>query len=193
MTRTREIRPKIWYEYGDWLLDQIRFDKKRYYKLTKHLHDIPFEWSKEVDFDENRAMDGTYNRYYFFRELGINAGDFDYPCSILEMFVAFSLKIAREWLGYDENYMSDRPDLVFFMFLRNLGLDFLDDSEFSEAKCDEIIGYFVLREYKNDGIGSLFPLKRAVKDYNKMEIWKQMNIFLTQFDIKTVNDIEKFL
>jgi len=189
----KETRPKIWYDYGDWLIKQIKFDKKRYYKLIKHLHDIPFEWSKEVDFDENRAMDGTYNRYYFFKEIGIRDSDFNFPCSILEMLVGFSLKIAIEWLGYSENDMDDHSDWIFWMFLKNLKLNLLDDEHYSDKKCDEIIGKFVLREYKNDGIGSLFPLKRAVKDYNKIEIWKQMNIFLTQFDIKTVNDLIDFL
>ena len=66
----------------------------------------------------------------------------------------------------------------------------MDDRDFVKEEVDSKIGYFVLRDYKDDGIGSLFPLKRSVRGYNQMEIWKQMNIFLEQMKINDVSDLE---
>ena len=113
-----EIRPKIWYDYMRWLVDQVHFDKKGYQKLIKHLHDIPFEVSPEALMDENRAGDGVYQRYYFFKSLGLKDGEMGYPCSILEMLTAFTIRMGDNYLGYDPRDNKDHYEWIFWMFIK---------------------------------------------------------------------------
>jgi len=181
---------KLWEEYMDWMLRDLKFNKKGYYKLLLHLHLVPFEWSMVAPFDENRAMDGVYNRYYFFRDIGLKDGDFKNPCSVLEMLYSFAVRVGREWIGYDKSDMEDHFDRIFWLFLCNLGLDKYDDSSFDEENVNYILHRWLKREYKDDGRGSLFPLKEAKIGYKNLEIFKQMNIFMKQFNIKSTGDLE---
>lgn len=190
MGNLKEIRPKIWYDYMEWLAKKVHFNKKSYYKLLKQLHDTEFKWSKEVPMDENRAEDGTYQRGYFFEEeLGLPyTTEFPYGCSVLEMLVGLALRMGCEYLGGSDDG-SDGYDYIFEMFLKNLGL--FPGIEYDEF--DRNLLYFMERHYKNDGNGSLFRLKKKENGYNKMEIWKQMNLFLYQFDLSNVDEIREFL
>lgn len=188
-----DVRPKIWYDYMKWLINRVGFNKKKYYKLIKMLHDTEFVWPNYVEMDRNRAGDGTYQRYYFFRELGLSYdSDFPFPCSVLEMLVGFAIRMGGEYLGYSSDG-SDGFDIIFMMFLKNLGLNLMDDDHFDEENVKYILQNWMDRNYKNDGKGSIFILKKSKKGFNEMEIWKQMNIFLTENDVENVDDILAFL
>lgn len=194
-----EKRPKMWYDYEKYLLRSIGFSKKGYENLLRYLHEIPYEWDPLVPFDENRGRDGEAQRYYFFKSIGIKGGNFEYPCSVLEMLVAFAVRFGTDWLGYDEEDMNEHYERVFWLFIHNLGLDEMSDKwEFYHEdygfyeKIDEIIGFWLKREYKNDGIGSIFPLKKRAKGYNRLEMYKQIFEFMNQTGIDSTAKL-KFL
>lgn len=186
------VRPKIWYDYMKWLTEKIGFDKKNYYNLIKCLHDTEFTWLYDIEKDENRAGDGIYQRYYFIREKGGSDDIFPEGCSVLEMLVGFASRMGSDYVGYSVDGL-DAGSVIFWMFLVNLGLDKFDDKRFDEGNVKYILHFWMDRRYKNDGNGSIFRLKRSVSDYNKMEIWKQMNVFLTQFEVENADDILKIL
>lgn len=183
-------RPKIWYDYSKYLLRSISFDKKGYSTLIKHLHDTPFVWDyKLCPMDGNRAEDGKYQRYYFFKSIGLNDGDFPYSCSVLEMLIGFASRVGIEWLGYDDSDMGDHIDRIFWLFITNLGLNFYDDNHFDAKSVDDILQIWMERRYGNDGFGSILKLKRKVNEYKNLEMMKQFNIFIDQFNIKSTRDL----
>ena len=179
----------LWKNYLDYLLKRIHFDKKRYYKVLLMLHNIAFVYDENIPMDKNRASDGVYLRYYFFKDMGLIDADFDRPCSVVEMLVALTERIASEYIdtyGYDGER---REDIIFYMFLNNLGIR--EDDFYEEV--EEKVNFWMYREYKNDGKGSIFPLKRLKKDYNMTEIWTQISIFLKEWSIKNLDDLEIFM
>lgn len=203
-----KMKKAMWDDYLKWMLDRIGFNKKRYYRLVRYLHSVPFEVSGEALMDENRAGDGLYLRKYFFRDMGIvgyDSGygctggdvDFDRGCSVAEMLVAFAERINEEYLGFDYGGFA-HPDRIFMMFLTNLRLDEYTSGEYRrrssasiEREIDEKLSVFMGRMYKNDGVGGLFPLRRSVSGYNKMELFRQMNIYFDKFRINCIDDLSE--
>lgn len=190
-------RPKIWYDYKKFLLKNIHFNVQEFSILIDYLHSVDFIWDNDVPNDENRGKDGVDQRDYFFRSIGLHDGSFDYPCSVLEMLSAFTIRFGNDWLGYDPDDMEDHYDRIFMMFIKNLGLDEFDNLTIKQfPDCYEEIDYrlerFMKRKYKDDGKGSLFPLKKSVKGFNKTEIYKQIFDFLNQYEIKNTKDLINF-
>lgn len=190
-----EKRPKIWYDYQKYLLRSIGFSKKGYKNLLKHLHDIPYEFDESVPFDENRGEDGILQRYYFFKSIGLTGGEFEYPCSVLEMLIAFAVRFGTDWLGYDDEDMKDHYERIFILFIHNLGLDKFDD-KYCEIynyifyeEIDEIVGNWLHRNYKDDGVGSIFPLSKKVKGFRELEMYKQIFEYLNQTNIQSTKDL----
>ena len=183
-------RPKIWYDYEKYLLRSIGFNKKGYTKLLKYLHDIPYEWDNDVPFDENRGEDGVLQRFYFFKSIGLNNGEFEYPCSVLEMLIAFAVRFGTDWLGYDDDDMKDHYERIFWLFICNLALDVFYDDDFDEDRVNAKITIWLHRDYTSNGIGSLFPLKKRVKDFNKLEMYKQIFEYINQNNLKSTKDLK---
>ena len=125
--------------------------------------------------------------------MGLVGGDFDVPCSVFEVLSALAIRMSGDYLGFDDDGY-ENVDIIFMFFLKNLDLlEYEDEISYEdEEEIDEKLDIFMYREYKNDGVGSLFPLKRPKKDYNEMEIWDQMNVFLTENHISGIEDLENF-
>jgi hypothetical protein len=72
----------------------------------------------------------------------------------------------------------------FWKILENAGLDLYDDGAFyghhGNTEVNEILNKIINREYRRDGKGGLFPLKRTNKDQRKVELWYQMNEYLVE-------------
>lgn len=185
----KEIRPKLWYDYLKYLMRDVGFNKKEHYNLLKQLHDMEFTWADEVKMDRNRASDGEYLRIAFFRDLGIRDGDFEYPCSVLEMLVALAKRIGEELISPIGSDGKEHIDYIFEMFLVNLGVSEVTSS----ADVIEIISFWMDRMYGDDGIGSIFYLPYDINGFKNEEIWRQTYIFLTENGVTNVSDLEKFL
>lgn len=171
----------MWKKYFNWLLKRLKWKKKNYTKLLHFMFDTPFE--VVLDRDENRLEDGRYLRNHFFLDNGI-VGDFtDKPVSVLEVLIALADRIDTEYLG---NPSDPRPDIIFWEFLCNLGLNtsaFQDNRiEYPSNKYrfESIINTFMYRNYAIDGQGGIFPLKNVNFDVADMELWEQMQAYLSE-------------
>lgn len=158
--------------YFLWLCRCVGLDDPEdgYLGLMRLMYDTEFseETAVLVGNDKNRISDGLDLRHLYSTEYeGVVV---DEPCSVLEMLVAFSERIAL-----DMGYMS--KDEWFMEMLRNLRLDrYLFDTKSSYA----ILRQFRLRKYMKDGLGGLFPLYLPAQDQRDVELWYQMQAYILE-------------
>lgn len=166
---------RMWSDYGEWLVNRIGFNRPNYILLMAKLHNTPFSFL--VDRDDNRASDGESLRDDFGNELGFRSVSFDKGCSVLEMLVALSIRMDWEYIGDPRD---EHPEKIFWEMLCNLGLDKYPDGRFDETKIDIILRKWLDRDFNKNGYGSIFPLRNPKRDQTKIEIWLQMNEYLSE-------------
>lgn len=171
----------LWDEYFNWLVKGLNLKKKGYNELLYLLFETPF--AVVLERDKNRLADGRYLRNHFFFDMGIDGDFMDHPVSVLEVLIALSNRIDAEYIG---NPNKPRPDIIFWELLCNLGLDSVcfSDSKVKTPtnlrKFDRIMDTFLGRKYDFYGNGSIFPLKSVSFDAKNMEIWEQMQAYLSE-------------
>lgn len=172
-------------EYFEWLCSLIRDSKPRkhtsYKKLLVYLYQTEFIYV--IPMDGNRYADGIDLRYRFGYEHNIDgpviASCLDnFPCSILEMMVALAFR-CEEHIMYNPDYglMSGR---WFWKMITNLGLENMYDNNFDYEIVNNVIYRFLNRDYSPDGAGSLVYIPNCPYDLSSMEIWYQMQRYLTE-------------
>lgn len=167
--------------YFNWLCAKIiRLENPtpslKYDELLRTLHSTEFVWI--VPGDNNRAEDGVELRREFLIEAGysVNESWQHYPCSVLEMLIAFSRRA---------NFATDIPSRTWFWeFIENLGLiEFNDASGAGPEEVWEMINPFLWRTYSTGGKdGGLFPLEQPTRDQRTLEIWYQFCDYLVDQD-----------
>lgn len=93
--------------------------------------------------------------------------------SVLELLVAFAIRVDMEIVGDPGN---PRPDILFFDWIKNLGI-WIEDGNWTVEKSNNVIkklSKWMDRDYKDDGKGSIFPLKSVTFEFSKTDIWRQM-------------------
>lgn len=168
--------PKVlWSEYGAWLLSRVGFRRRGYILLMDQLHITPFSFV--IARDRNRATDGVLLREEFYRENEVDYGVHDHrdDCHVLEMLVALAIRIEEEYTGEGSG---SRPDIIFWEMIQNLELDAYDDREFDSEEVEYILDRWMEREFDYNGHGSIFPIRRPIRDQRDVEIWSQMNEYL---------------
>lgn len=170
-------------EYFRWLCGFVvgkPFSKSSSYrKLLRYLFTVEFTYT--IGMDGNRAEDGTDLRYRFADESDyvypvIAAYLDDYPCTVLEMMIALSIR-CEEHIMEDPD-IGDRTGQWFWNMIVSLGLGGMTDPKFDEEKADQIMATFLNREYARDGKGSLFTVSNSRVDMRTTEIWYQMHLYL---------------
>lgn len=166
--------------YLEWLYSQVGDTSyanptHTYWNLLKKLSTKPFVCI--VERDTNRVEDGLELRERFLRESRVTGPDvqawMELPCSVLEVMVALSERLAFE--GDGEAYE------WFWEMVRNLGLDdYNDRRRFSNRRVDETLDRFINREYEYNGHGGLFPLYDAKEDQRKVELRYQQAAYLLE-------------
>lgn len=174
--------------YLNWLCSMIFPDesvKNRYSKVIQLLHSIPYEYS--LNLDENRKKDGIALRYHFSCACNVPTevieSDFNKnSCSVLEMLTGLAKRCDND-IMYDIRH-GDRTALWFWIMFCNLGLDKLTDSEWTEDShyiVENILRKFFRRDYYPDGShGGLFITKNPIWDMRNIQIWDQLNIFMSE-------------
>lgn len=187
--------------YISWLYEKVGRDSREYgcyWRLIKRLYFHPFYVNSnrrsQTYKDVNRIMDGLDLRDQFVNDFGFNNyissnGDSrfyefiseDSACSMLEMLVAFALRIQSDIMWDPDN--DDRTPLWFWTMLENAGVDLkaYRDEYFNEncmMELAEICSRIVNRTYTKTGMGSLFPLKNYKKDLRRVELWYQMQFWI---------------
>lgn len=186
-------------EYRSWLFDMIAWPEaagpdnytERFERLLLYLSGVPFRWS--AAHDENRAADGLALREHFaalyangyLENTGENdaealpfwAGRLNDECSVLEMMIA--LAVSCDGVTYDRE-RGPNAGYYFWVMIRNLGLDGMDNRHFDKTRCKRIVERFLDRAYRRDGHGGLFVTRNPDIDMRKSEIWYQANTWMIE-------------
>jgi len=165
-------------QYLAWLYSQVaevrtRKSSKTYWGLLRKLFSTEFAWF--IPNDDNRAEDGRELRCEWIseRNIGIDPEWFSLGCSFLEMLIGVSRRLSFEAEG-EVSYW-------FWHMIDNLGLlGFHDRSNFSDEEVEDRTSAVIWRTYDYNGIGGLFPLRRASRDQRRVEIWYQLSEYLLQ-------------
>lgn len=171
--------------YLSWLYGLIGSTQNRnpatsHWSLLQELYTKQFDGY--VPNDDNRAADGKDLRIEFLQTSGYYLDDpygqwFDVDCSILEMTIALSRRVAFE----DESLKS--PVDWFWRMIRNLELDKYTDDSWSTSVQREVnftLDRLNTRQYGANGVGGLFPLKAPYHDQRTVELWTQMSAYLLE-------------
>lgn len=164
-------------QYLDWLYKKVALNGRstpttKHYALMRILHTTEFVWT--LSGDDNRAEDGRDLRQEY--ELLTGVADWTIEeCSVLEMFVALSIRA---------EFQTDLPVKEWFWeFMENLGLkEFCDGAWPGDDVVREILDDFVWRRYNPDGTGGAFPIRNPKHDQREVEIWYQFWEYLQDQD-----------
>lgn len=173
---------KIVKSYFNWMCDLVcnTEQKRNYSELLYFLASVEFTYS--VFMDKNRLQDGLTLRYRFAYDMNMDNDEvhhvLDEPCSVLEMMVALALK-CEETLMTSTEY-DNRTGVWFWGMIDSLGLNDMTNAFFDIDECELIISRFLDRDYDRTGAGGLFTVKGREQDMRDVEIWMQMNWYISQ-------------
>lgn len=140
-------------------------------KLIRFLYETPYRW--QFTLDQNRAAGGINLRRKFAYDNCIDLQDVGTgPCSVLEMLIALAERMT-------EILTMDIWDW-FWDLIHNLGLDQFDDVHFDERGVNYILNVWLDRGYDSHGNGSIFPLTDYQGDCRTLDIWGQMNAWISE-------------
>ena len=166
-------------DYFEYLLYLMRFDtpEHRHFRcLMDDLYDIPFIIKHPMD--ENRVIDAEDMKKEFLFDHGYDV-DSEFTSrdiSILEVLVALSRRIEIEVTGEPGN---DHIERWFWEMLYNLGV-LLKDNIYDRGLVRYKLDVWMLRQYKSNGIGSVFPLKSTKTDQRENDLWYQGQLYLSE-------------
>lgn len=166
--------------------------RRPYSELCRMLFGVDFRCMEETAAgkeDMIRAADAMELRRRYAEETGDFLGKSEREidriwksvhgkCSVLELILQLAIQIDR--MVNEDEPEAMVPDL-FWILIRNLGVDSLENEDEIRAKLD----VFMDRKYGSDGVGGgLFPLgkgvKKGSKDQREVGIWYQMNAWLSE-------------
>lgn len=157
-------------DYYIWLRELVG-DRRKYKKLLQHLDTIPYTWIFTLD--ENRAAGGTNLRREYAWDTSTDTDDVrNGPCTVLEMLIGVASHM-EDQIGRD---VSD----CFWMIIENLCLDQFDDSNYDPQGVESIIKTWLNHDYESNGAGSIFPLRNYPGDCRNLDIWSQMNAWISE-------------
>lgn len=167
-------------DYFSWLCEKVCYlqEHYQYSTLLWKLFDTDFEAIMQRDL--NRTSDGLALRNVYLDLLGAYEPKFlrTKPCSVLEMMIALADRCENQIMEDDD--IGNRTGEWFWGMIENLGLSDMVDGHFVEKRVDYILARFMNRTYDSDGKGGLFTVHNPPKPIPKVEIWYQMNWFLSQ-------------
>lgn len=173
-------------DYFHWLVSLIddRSITKGHYEFLLWLH-TEEEFYSTLPNDENRAIDGMTLRDNFDRDNATMVyamlHNEKQSCSMLEFLVALAQRIDYVLLDLENTHQYPK---YFWMMVNNLGLHIFKKSDMNveEQKYlnEKILRRFLERRYTATGTGGLFPLKMPKKDQRNVEIWYQMQSYISE-------------
>jgi len=167
--------------YFQWLYSQVADPRAKdpsltYWKLLRLLYSKEFVWL--VPNDDNRIEDGKDLRRIFLQEKEIDPDRvdsdwMDLGCSVLELMVALSQKLAFEAEGSAAYWFWD--------LMRNIGLNrYNDRGRLPKSRVEDILNDVIFRQYDADGTGGFFPLRNPQEDQRQIELWYQMSSYILE-------------
>lgn len=160
-------------QYTRWLINRLRAFQCPYIFLCSYLNDIEFYYT--MSDDQNRVGDARAIRDKYIDDYGEDILDY-LPAmpTVLEVLVGLAEK--ADWV------IQDTPYGWFVTFLKNLGLDFLEDSQWStdgEAFTLATIHKWLDRRFSPNGSGS--PFRSSKFDLTQVSMWDAMQWYLADY------------
>lgn len=165
--------------YFVWLYSQVAdpdltHPSLTYWKLLRVLFTKEFTWS--IPKDENRSEDGKELRIEFAQDLRLDEVDDDWMdlgCSMLELLVGLAKRLYWETDG--------KVHYWFWRLMENLGLhQYSDNKRLPKKRIEAVLDCIILRTYKPNGEGGLFPLRHAEMDQRQAELWYQLSAYVLE-------------
>lgn len=164
--------------YFNWLYSKIGVTNDKnpqhtYWLLCEYLFGIEFYWCQPND--DNRVIEALELQESYF---GSRKNE---SPSVLEVLIALA-KQANQTID-DPSDITDDDGVYnwFWLMLDNLGLKKYNDADWMmkdrRGEADHILNVFMHRQYKYNGRGGVFPLKRATEDQRKVELWYQLQAY----------------
>ena len=146
-----------------------------YTSLLATLQNIDFRFNS---MDRPRVDDAFNLRSVYIENHRFNRTDDTdmriYGCvSVLELLVSLAIRVDMEIVGEPGN---PRPDILFLDWIKNLGI-LVKDDKWTIEKSNAIVkklSKWMLRDYGDDGKGSIFVLKSVTFGFSKTDIWRQI-------------------
>lgn len=166
-------------DYYQWLLQQIKTTPDiPYSKLLGKLYTTKYGVKRDVD--EPRVRKAAELRIAYGIERFMNYPQTaDIPeVSVLEVLVSLAVDVERTVMK--DGDAGDRTDLWFWSMIHNLGLNLYTDDKYDVEAVDDILSRFVNHKYQRNGMGSIAYTTRSRGDFRQLDIWHQLNIWLTE-------------
>lgn len=166
-------------KYFKWLKEKVDFldFPDTYNQLFAVLYNTEFIWKHPMD--KNRATDAINLRLEYHLETGLNAPGKHMPANVLEVLISLAKRMNFISSSFDE----DRTKIIFWRLLSNLDLSRMDDPNYlnigGDDRVDIILTRWMNRLYESDGRGGLFPMQKPRQNQREIEIWYQMNQYLS--------------
>lgn len=166
--------------YYQWLKSQVEFldFPETYDRLFMALNKKIFSYKHPMD--KNRASEALELRDEYRKEVGKRAPSPNIaPPSVLELLVSIAKRMNYICASFDE----DRTKELFWRLLANLDLSRMSDPYYEQfggdSRVDIILNTFLERTYEADGRGGLFPMAKPRQNQREVELWYQMNQYLS--------------
>ena len=157
-------------DYYIWLRDLVG-NRRKYNRLLRQLDSIQYSWLFSLD--ENRSAGGINLRSEYAWNTNTEVDDVrEGPCTVLEMLIGVA--------SHMEDQLEVSTSDCFWMLIENLGLDQYEDGDYDPRKVESIIQAWLNHNYKSNGVGSIFPLKHYSGDCRNLDIWSQMNAWISE-------------
>lgn len=173
--------------YLDWLIGQLGLNwgekSQQFCSMAEFLFYIPFRWKSIAPGDENRAIDGVELREEYFGKRESDAEPAE--CTVLEAIAGICRRMIFMSGGMLDGSMDTERDW-FDEIISNLGIFHFNDARWdenpteAEAFVSQAVDKWLDRDYDPDGFGGAFPLRKPSRDQTKVELWYQMNAYLSE-------------
>ena len=177
MMTIRNLTTDVEERYLVWLCGLVVSEgrDRRLHRSEKMLRSLFYEpFYHFVPNDDNRASEGQGLRDKFMDDTKVKLDQRSYfrPCSILEMLIALSERMAFQIFNPMKEAEPDLPG-CFWEIIDNLKLK-------PNQSNTRIVQKLQKREYMESGLGGMFPLEDPREDQRAIEIWYQMMAYLNE-------------
>ncbi len=165
--------------YTSFLMNKVATpDSSRYLCLLTELNKIEFHYIMETD--KNRSLEALKFRNEFVSLTNSQAiyAIMPGPATVLEVLIAMAER--ADDVMYDPA-VGKRPSQWFWLFIHNLGLDYLVDANWTFDANNYIfvtVTKWMDRRFTPDGIGTPYPIPGCRANLQEVPIWDAMNWYL---------------
>lgn len=176
----------IYEQYKKYLLEKVNYYNVPIFDniMEQLLHT---KYEPYYDLDDNRGVDGLTTRDIFYETFPPDARtllfdelimDIGPSCTVLEMMVTLAIRCETDVAGDPSG--EDRTAHWFDVMLESMGLTQYTGDSYNADSVARIIWKMQNHDYLPNGEGGLFKIPDGTGfDMTKLEIWSQMNAYIT--------------